>query len=167
MFPTLKVRVHGLDPHKNYLLALEIVPFDDKRYRYVYHSSQWMIAGAGDPPPPSASGGATVNTFLHGDSPSSGEFWQSQSLISFDKLKLTNNRVSLFLKMKLTERKVLMVWNFVCDLILEINSLRLSGLNLLPRSACPPAELSLPYSKLFQPPFYIFFSAIPSQILVR
>ena len=95
MFPTLKVRVHGLDPHKNYLLALEIVPFDDKRYRYVYHSSQWMIAGAGDPPPPSASGGATVNTFLHGDSPSSGEFWQSQSLISFDKLKLTNNRASI------------------------------------------------------------------------
>ena len=89
MFPTLKIRVRGLDPAKNYLFALEIVPFDDKRYRYVYHSSQWMIAGAGDPPPNS------VNTFLHGDSPSSGEFWESQSMISFDKLKLTNNRSSI------------------------------------------------------------------------
>jgi len=104
MFPTLKVRVSGLDPTKTYIFALEIVPFDDKRYRYVYHSSQWMIAGAGDPPPAtqaaqagtgSSGGTASVNTFLHGDSPSSGEFWQSQSLISFDKLKLTNNRASI------------------------------------------------------------------------
>lgn len=48
-----------------------------------------MIAGAGDPPP------SSVNIFLHGDSPSSGEYWESQSLISFDKLKLTNNRSSI------------------------------------------------------------------------
>ena len=37
MFPTLKVRISGLDPDQNYLFCLEIVPFDDKRYRYVYH----------------------------------------------------------------------------------------------------------------------------------
>ncbi len=37
MFPTLKIRVAGLDPKEMYLFFLEIVPFDDKRYRYVYH----------------------------------------------------------------------------------------------------------------------------------
>ncbi len=36
MFPTLKIRVSGLDPDKAYAVFLEIVPFDDKRYRYVY-----------------------------------------------------------------------------------------------------------------------------------
>ena len=39
MFPTLKVRVSGLDPAEQYLIFLQIVPFDDKRYRYVYHRS--------------------------------------------------------------------------------------------------------------------------------
>ncbi len=48
-------------------------------------SSQWMIAGAGDPLP-------EPNSFLHGESPSSGQSWMSQGTIAFDKLKLTNNR---------------------------------------------------------------------------
>ena len=48
-----------------------------------------MVAGAGDPPP-------NPNTFLHGDSPSSGNAWNStQNVISFDKMKLTNNRASI------------------------------------------------------------------------
>ena len=102
MFPTLKVRVSGLVPSKTYLFALEIVPFDDKRYRYVYGNSSWMIAGAGDPAPNQGSSslvppgcGSSNTAFVHGDSPSTGEFWQSQTLISFDKLKLTNNRSSI------------------------------------------------------------------------
>jgi hypothetical protein len=32
------------------------------------------------------------NSFLHGESPSSGQSWMSQGAIAFDKLKLTNNR---------------------------------------------------------------------------
>ena len=48
-----------------------------------------MVAGAGDPPP-------NPNTFLHGDSPSTGNSWNStQNVISFDKMKLTNNRASI------------------------------------------------------------------------
>lgn len=54
-----------------------------------FSSSQWMVAGAGDPPP-------NPNTFLHGDSPSTGNSWNStQNVISFDKMKLTNNRASI------------------------------------------------------------------------
>eukprot|EP00095_Tigriopus_kingsejongensis_P008857 maker-scaffold15_size728074-snap-gene-4.18 protein:Tk08857 transcript:maker-scaffold15_size728074-snap-gene-4.18-mRNA-1 annotation:"t-box transcription factor tbx18 isoform x1" len=88
MFPTLKVRLSGLIPSQSYMVFLDLVPYDDKRYRYVYHSSQWMIAGAGDPHP-------SPNTFIHGDSPSAGSMWESQGAISFDKLKLTNNRSSI------------------------------------------------------------------------
>ena len=51
MFPTLKVRLRGLDPASQYIVYMDLIPYDDKRYRYVYHSSQWMVAGAGDPPP--------------------------------------------------------------------------------------------------------------------
>ena len=51
MFPTLKVRLRGLDPVSQYIVYMDLIPYDDKRYRYVYHSSQWMVAGAGDPPP--------------------------------------------------------------------------------------------------------------------
>ena len=85
MFPTLKVRISGLDPNKTFAVLLELSPYDDKRYRYVYHSSQWMVAGAGDPPPEG-------NLFLHGESPAKGAAWNSQGVVAFDKLKLTNNR---------------------------------------------------------------------------
>eukprot|EP00094_Tigriopus_californicus_P011487 TCALIF_11092-PA protein Name:"Similar to TBX18 T-box transcription factor TBX18 (Homo sapiens)" AED:0.06 eAED:0.06 QI:0/0.85/0.75/0.87/0.85/0.75/8/2523/452 len=88
MFPTLKIRVSGLAATQSYMIFLDLVPFDDKRYRYVYHSSQWMVAGAGDPQP-------CPSTFVHGDSPASGNMWESQGVISFDKLKLTNNRSSI------------------------------------------------------------------------
>ena len=50
MFPTLKVRLRGLDPRSQYIVYMDLIPYDDKRYRYVYHSSQWMVAGAGAPP---------------------------------------------------------------------------------------------------------------------
>ncbi|XP_059473469.1 T-box transcription factor TBX18-like isoform X2 [Neocloeon triangulifer] len=85
MFPTVKVRVQNLDPETSYIIFMDILPVDDKRYRYVYHSSQWTVAGAGDPPLPRS-------TYIHPDSPASGQLWMAQGVISFDKLKLTNNR---------------------------------------------------------------------------
>ncbi len=88
MFPTLKVRVSGLKPKEFYALCLQITPFDEKRYRYVYHSSKWMVAGAGDPLPSSS-------LFVHGDSPCLGEMWSAQGSVVFDKLKLTNNRCTI------------------------------------------------------------------------
>ena len=66
MFPTLKVRLRGLDPVSQYIVYMDLIPYDDKRYRYVYHSSQWMVAGAGDPPPSIGQVGLTGRTLRNG-----------------------------------------------------------------------------------------------------
>ena len=50
MFPAIRVKVSGLQPEKRYFMALDIMPVDENRYRYVYHSSKWMVAGTGDSP---------------------------------------------------------------------------------------------------------------------
>ncbi|KAG1650402.1 T-box transcription factor TBX18 [Nymphon striatum] len=88
MFPSLKLKISGLNPEATYTILVEMALIDDKRYRYLYHSSQWVIAGQGDPPL------TEYNCYVHPDSPATGEFWlkQKEGLISFDKLKLTNNK---------------------------------------------------------------------------
>ncbi|XP_066213470.1 T-box transcription factor TBX22 [Saccopteryx leptura] len=86
MFPSVRVKVKGLDPGKQYCVALDVVPVDSKRYRYVYHSSQWMVAGNTD------HSCITPRFYLHPDSPCSGETWMRQ-VISFDRVKLTNNEM--------------------------------------------------------------------------
>lgn len=37
MFPTFQVRIYGLDPQANYIMLMDFVPVDDKRYRYAFH----------------------------------------------------------------------------------------------------------------------------------
>ncbi|XP_068819033.1 T-box transcription factor TBX22 [Capricornis sumatraensis] len=86
MFPSVQVKVKGLDPGKQYYVAIDVVPVDSKRYRYIYHSSQWMIAGNTD------HSCITPRVYIHPDSPCSGETWMSQ-IISFDRVKLTNNEM--------------------------------------------------------------------------
>ncbi|XP_048386794.1 T-box transcription factor TBX18 isoform X3 [Stegostoma tigrinum] len=85
MFPAMRVKMTGLDPHQQYYIAMDIIPVDNKRYRYVYHSSKWMVAGNADSPVP-------PRVYIHPDSPASGDTWMRQ-VISFDKLKLTNNEL--------------------------------------------------------------------------
>nr|AAO31596.1 T-box protein 22 [Mus musculus] len=57
-----------------------------KAGRYVYHSSQWMVAGNTD------HSCITPRFYVHPDSPCSGENWMRQ-IISFDRVKLTNNEM--------------------------------------------------------------------------
>lgn len=83
MFPTLKVSLNGVDSKANYMVFMDIVPVDDKRYRYAYHRSTWLVAGKADPPAP-------VRLYMHPDSPFTGEQLLKQ-IISFEKVKLTNN----------------------------------------------------------------------------
>ncbi|XP_037304552.1 T-box transcription factor TBX18 [Pungitius pungitius] len=85
MFPAMRVKITSLDPHQQYYIAMDIIPVDNKRYRYVYHSSKWMVAGNADSPVP-------PRVYIHPDSPASGETWMRQ-VVSFDKLKLTNNEL--------------------------------------------------------------------------
>ncbi|XP_058062474.1 T-box transcription factor TBX1 [Anopheles bellator] len=85
MFPTFQVRVEGLSLATEYLMIMDFVPLDDKRYRYAFHTSSWVVAGKADPiSPPRIS--------VHPDSPATGATWMKQT-ISFDKLKLTNNQL--------------------------------------------------------------------------
>ena len=83
MFPTIRVSFSGIDPHKRYTVLLDIVPVDNKRYRYAYHRSSWLVAGKADPP--------AVNRLCpHPDAPYTGDQLRKQ-VVSFEKVKLTNN----------------------------------------------------------------------------
>ncbi|VUZ55879.1 unnamed protein product, partial [Hymenolepis diminuta] len=81
MFPAFKVKVSGLEKQTKYVMMLEIVAADDCRYKF--HNNQWMVAGKADPEMPK-------RMYIHPDSPATGEQWM-QKIISFHKLKLTNN----------------------------------------------------------------------------
>ncbi|XP_060106006.1 T-box transcription factor TBX1 isoform X2 [Heteronotia binoei] len=83
MFPTFQVKIFGMDPMADYMLLMDFVPVDDKRYRYAFHSSSWLVAGKADPATPG-------RVHYHPDSPARGAQWMKQ-IVSFDKLKLTNN----------------------------------------------------------------------------
>lgn len=84
MFPTLRISFSGaLDPSAKYSVLMDIVPVDNKRYRYAYHRSSWLVAGKADPPLP-------TRLYLHPDSPFTGDQLVKQT-ISFEKIKLTNN----------------------------------------------------------------------------
>lgn len=52
-------------------------------FRYAFHSSSWLVAGKADPATPG-------RVHYHPDSPAKGAQWMKQ-IVSFDKLKLTNN----------------------------------------------------------------------------
>ncbi|XP_062857018.1 T-box transcription factor TBX22 [Trichomycterus rosablanca] len=86
MFPSVRVKVRNLDPFKQYYIAMDIMLVDSKRYRYVYHSSQWMVAGNTD------QSCIRPRLYIHPDSPCSGETWMRQ-VINFDRVKLTNNEM--------------------------------------------------------------------------
>ncbi|XP_064415757.1 T-box transcription factor TBX1-like [Latimeria chalumnae] len=83
MFPTFQVKIFGMDPAADYVLLMDFAPLDDKRYRYAFHSSSWLVAGKADPVTPG-------RVHFHPDSPAKGTQWMKQ-IVSFDKLKLTNN----------------------------------------------------------------------------
>ncbi|RWS24571.1 T-box transcription factor TBX20-like protein [Leptotrombidium deliense] len=85
MFPTLRLTFLGTDPHCRYLVLLDIVPMDNKRYRYAYHRSSWLVAGKADPPSP-------ARLYLHPDAPFTGDQLRKQ-VVSFEKVKLTNNEM--------------------------------------------------------------------------
>ncbi|BES89653.1 t-box protein [Nesidiocoris tenuis] len=85
MFPTVRVSFSGVRPDQRYAVLMDIVPVDNKRYRYAYHRSSWLVAGKADPPAPS-------RLYLHPDSPFTGEQLRKQ-VVSFEKVKLTNNEM--------------------------------------------------------------------------
>lgn len=85
MFPVMKVQFNNLDPNARYAVTMDIVPVDNKRYRYAYHKSCWQVAGKADP-------SAEPRLYPHPDSPFNGDLL-SRQVISFEKVKLTNNEM--------------------------------------------------------------------------
>uniref|UniRef100_A0A4W3IZH6 T-box transcription factor TBX20 n=1 Tax=Callorhinchus milii TaxID=7868 RepID=A0A4W3IZH6_CALMI len=85
MFPTIRVSFSAVDPEAKYIVLMDIVPVDNKRYRYAYHRSSWLVAGKADPPLP-------ARLYIHPDSPFTGEQLLKQ-MVSFEKVKLTNNEL--------------------------------------------------------------------------
>jgi len=83
MFPTIRVSFSRVDVCCRYIVLMDVVPVDNKRYRYAYHRSSWLVAGKADPPVPK-------RLYTHPDSPFSGDQLSRQT-VSFEKLKLTNN----------------------------------------------------------------------------
>ncbi|GAA47455.1 T-box protein 20, partial [Clonorchis sinensis] len=83
MFPVIRVSFTGIDPDSRYLVAMDIIPVDTKRYRYAYHRSSWLVAGKADPE-------MHLRQYVHPDSPFTGDQLVKQT-VSFEKLKLTNN----------------------------------------------------------------------------
>jgi len=85
MFPTLRCSFSGIELDARYLVLMDIVPVDNKRYRYAYHRSSWLVAGKADPPSP-------ARLYMHPDAPFSGDQLRKQ-VVSFEKVKLTNNEM--------------------------------------------------------------------------
>ena len=85
MFPTVRVSFSNLEPEPGYkyMVLLDIVPCDNKRYRYAYHRSAWLVAGKADPAPPH-------RLYAHPDGPFTAEQLRKQ-VVSFEKVKITNN----------------------------------------------------------------------------
>ncbi|XP_052249556.1 T-box transcription factor TBX10-like [Dreissena polymorpha] len=84
MFPHIVLSIYGLDASASYSLVLQIVPADERRYKWVNH--QWVAMGMADP-------GPEVQPVTHADSPNTGAFWM-RNRTSFSKVRLTNNKES-------------------------------------------------------------------------
>ena len=92
MFPTVRCAFSNIDKMiasgpltaaAKFHVLLDIVPADNKRYRYAYHRSQWLVAGKADPAPPH-------RLYPHPDGPFSLDQLRKQ-VTSFEKVKITNN----------------------------------------------------------------------------
>ncbi|XP_029618982.1 T-box transcription factor TBX5 isoform X4 [Salmo trutta] len=86
MFPCYKVKVTGLNPKSKYILLMDVVPADDHRYKFA--DNKWSVSGKAEPAMPG-------RLYVHPDSPATGSHWTRQ-LVSFQKLKLTNNHLDPF-----------------------------------------------------------------------
>ena len=61
MFPTIRCSFSGFQDFlygQKFAIVLDVVACDNKRYRYAYHRSSWLVAGKADP------GGYNCGVFL-------------------------------------------------------------------------------------------------------
>ena len=105
MFPTLQLTAAAMDANRRYTISVEFACIDQKRYRYSFHQSKWIVAGPGERSlsPTSLNSRACARLFagdvelpcrvhVHADSPATGTHWMKQT-IAFERIKLTNNQL--------------------------------------------------------------------------
>ena len=86
MFPAIIISVDGLSPNSLYSIYLEILPADDRRYKYM--QTDWLPVGKVDKK-------FTYRSYIHPESPNTGVYWMEKP-ISFKFAKLTNNKSTEF-----------------------------------------------------------------------
>lgn len=79
----IKVSVSGLEPDAKYIIVMDVIPVGDNRYKF--HDSEWVVTGKAEPT-------SAGRLYVHPDSPATGAVWEKQ-IISFQKLKITNNHL--------------------------------------------------------------------------
>lgn len=80
MFPYCRFRLSGMEPFQSYVLAMDIVPVDNHRYKW--SGKGWETNGKAEP--------HVSRLFVHPESPATGLHWM-QFPVSFYRLKLCNN----------------------------------------------------------------------------
>lgn len=93
MFPSIQINVSGLQRRENYCIVLEVTSASNHRHKYCGYDNEnksvnmsgWSFAGPAEPQHP-----FVRRIYIHPDNPATGEHWIN-NLISFNKLKLTNN----------------------------------------------------------------------------
>ena len=86
MFPAIIISVDGLSPDSLYSMQLEVLPADDRRFKYTEQG--WVAVGKVDKQ-------FTYRSYPHPDSPNTGVYWMEKP-ISFKLAKLTNNKSTEF-----------------------------------------------------------------------
>lgn len=82
MFPSLAVTISGLKPDAVYSLTLEILPVDNRRYKFV--DTEWVPMGRVEKK-------QHHREYDHPESPKSGRYWMEKP-VTFKLVKLTNNK---------------------------------------------------------------------------
>ena len=86
MFPHIELSVQGLDPSALYSIKVEILPCDNKRYKFL--KTEWVPTGRAEKK-------KIQSVFEHPDSPNSGSYWMSKP-VTFKMIKLTNNTTTKY-----------------------------------------------------------------------
>ena len=82
MFPSLVMNISGLDPDAIYSLTLEVLPVDNRRYKFI--QTEWVPVGRVEKK-------QHYREYSHPESPNTGSYWMDNP-VAFKLVKLTNNK---------------------------------------------------------------------------
>lgn len=90
MFPTVELKVEGLEERSLYSFVLEFVQLGQTRWKF--SNSTWSEVSKSEPPP-----ARDQAVYIHPQSPQWGANWMDKN-VHFDKVKITNKMPSEGLK---------------------------------------------------------------------